>query len=895
MNIDVTFDINSTNNIIIIRRKIFDLLSALTTNSYLQSKICSDYSETAKVSLKNNKQLQLIVFLNYELGVFNLTLIYCFNDSDPSSLLNKKVIYTLDCLVEYIPTEISLKAILVSKSRDELFDDIKEKNNLLQISTTEAQRAMQVKSDFMSNMSHEIRTPMNAIIGMTHLLLKSDLTVQQKNYLDRIQQSSEHLLNIVNDILDFSKIESGNMKLDITLFQLSDLLVNIFNNSSLKCEEKGIELLCEVEQDVPIEFSGDLLRISQILINFVSNAVKFTQQGEITIMISMSNRIDNSCTILFEVLDTGCGINEEGKENLFKSFQQADNSTTRKYGGTGLGLSISKQLAELMDGSVGFSSQEGVGSNFWLTVPLESPLQNTTLQQVGTNFVGIKALVVDDNEFALKVFSNQLMRLGFVVEKFSSAQKALDFIRTTNQNNLDIQAVFVDQKMPQMDGLEFAKKLSELQLTHTPKLVLLASIVLSSVETLNNLFQEVLYKPVHTSSLLDTISNLFQSSHLLENKKSIKNSLISPANSMLLSGIRILLVEDNLINQEVAVGLLDQLNSDILVEIAENGEIAVQKSKVDSWDLIFMDVHMPVMDGIEATILIRKDPTLSHIPIIALTANVLQADKNQYAEIGMNDFLAKPINPNDLYKILFKWIKPDNKNHAIFIKNSLTSSTQESITINKYSPDKNQSEPPPVSLSNIKTVNTLVGLQFTNGDEKLYSSILKKFMLQHHNFGQTINKLLEESDYRSAERLAHTLKSTAGSIGAGHISIAASALEKHIASNQEVKKSLGLANDISAQLIPIIHELQLYFPQAAEIKVIAVVEDKELRSICLNLANLLQENDIQSITFFGENDLILRSAFKDHYIELESHMKNYDFALAFDILKKSCQKNNISL
>ena len=891
MNLHIQISIHSIDEILIARRNIYDFLSSITKSNVLPQRICSDFSEIAKKMIQDGSPFNFDVQLKSKSPLLELRFFYLLNEARSSLSSHQENIYQINELVDGIPSENSLKEILLAKNRDALFKEIQEKNELLQVSSEEALRATKIKSDFMSNMSHEIRTPMNAIIGMTHLILATEVNDQQRMYLHRIHQSSQHLLKIINDILDFSKIEAGNMELDITEFPLNDLLANLFNNVSLKCDEKNIELICEVDSDVPQELKGDFLRISQVLINFVSNATKFTEAGEITIKIAIESRDHEHLKLRFNIIDTGIGISESAKERLFKSFQQADTSNTRKYGGTGLGLSISKQLVELMGGAVGFSSEEGVGSDFWFTVDFKDSPQQAQMKPIQSSFIGIKAFVLDDNEFALKIVATQLSRLGFDVDTSSSPLLALDRIKQADQSPKFHEVIFVDHKMPQMNGEEFAVKLSELQLTHKPKLVLLASFGLNSSSIQASLFDEIIYKPAHASNLLDTVSNLFLKGRSL-NDKAVSNLFgASLEKSERLSGTKILLVEDNQMNQEVATGLIKQLNQFIEIEIAENGEIAIQKSTEKNWDLILMDIHMPIMDGNEATSIIREDISLNHIPIIALTANVLKAHQNQYTEMGMNDFIAKPILPEDLYRLLFKWIHPDSQNHLDFLKlhgtpTQILNEAQKNTIIQPNNQDL---------LSKIQTIDTHLGLQYTNGDEKLYFSILKKFLSQNKEFHPTITQLLNQNDQRSAERLAHTLKSTSGSIGARSLSKIVATLEKLIKDKKENHQYTELLTDISNELNPILQELEAIFPLPTASATLISVDISQLQTISQQLAKLLKEDDIQSTIFFGSNDLLLRSGFKDHYQELEDHIKNYDFAQALVVLNKACYSINLTL
>ncbi|MEI8399868.1 MAG: response regulator [Alcaligenaceae bacterium] len=865
-----------------LRRKLVTFFAAISHDSHTTALIISEFSEQAKLYITQNQHFEFRLLLEDNHIPFNLNICYQALLPLPSA---RNPLITQDKTVSlkaHLPSTHELEAILKMRSRSELFENINEQNRLLTVASEDALKSAQVKTDFMSNMSHEIRTPINAIMGMTHLLKMTEVTEQQALYLSRIEQSSEHLLGIINDILDFSKIESGKMELDRTSFLLSDLLINVFNNVSQKCVDKNLELICDVTTEHVDELNGDFLRISQVLINFISNAVKFTEVGEITLRISEQDRHNDDITLRFEVIDTGVGIAHENQEKLFQSFQQADSSTTRQYGGTGLGLSISKSLTNLMGGEVGFSSCLGIGSNFWFTAPLRLGTQANATSSTGDVFKGVQVIVVDDNEFAPKVLIEQLTRLGFDARTFHSGLAALNFLKQADRTKTKIEIIFIDAIMPDTTVHAFVKKVEQLSLAHTPKLALLGAIGIATeaIAKAQN-FDAILYKPVHRSNLVDTVSNLLLSSGAISSKKTREIGDGYRKARAALEGAQILLVEDNEINQEVALGLLAHTHA--TVEVAANGEIAVALANAKKWDLILMDINMPIMDGIEATKLIRKNTELNSIPIIALTANILEVDRKLYASAGMNDYLSKPIRPEDLYLMLLKWITPrlstesniGQETAALVVEGSLT---QHSIP-----------------LPTLDHLNTTLGLQFTNGDSRLYRSILSQFHRQNIEFEKNIVQHLHNDEYAVAERLAHTLKATSGSIGAAAIASDAQLLETYIKEQANIEKILDALERLSFKLTPLLIGLQNHFPVEAVAQTKTIIDTSQVKGVCRKLFNLLVDSDIGATTFFGTHCGLLQSLFESDYLELEDHIKNYDFDSACTALKKACLNKNIDL
>ncbi|PKP67815.1 MAG: hypothetical protein CVT83_07770, partial [Alphaproteobacteria bacterium HGW-Alphaproteobacteria-5] len=505
-----------------------------------------------------------------------------------------------------------------------------------------AEEASHAKADFLANMSHEIRTPMNAIVGFSALAMKTDLNKKQRDYVRKIQQSGTHLLGIINDILDFSKIEAGKLSVEQTDFELEKMLENVSNLISEKATNKGLELVFDIGKGTPNFLVGDPLRLGQILVNYSNNAVKFTEQGEIVISIQVEEETDRDVMLRFAVRDTGIGLTEEQIGKLFQSFSQADTSTSRKYGGTGLGLAISKKLANLMGGDVGVESEHGKGSTFWFTARLGKGVVKARKFMPDPDLRGRRVLVVDDNEMSRVVLSDMLTGMTFVVKDVSSGKAALEEIRAADEEKQPYDVVLLDWQMPEMDGIATARAIRELSLAVLPHMIMVTAYGREEVFKEAPLagFENVLIKPVSSSTMFDTLVQAMggqrdeardeeqQATPLLEDLGTIKGSSI-------------LLVEDNEFNQQIAGELLT--DAGFQVDVAEDGQKAIEMLKKRPYDIVLMDMQMPVMDGVTATREIRQDERFQNLPILAMTANVMEADIEKCREAGMQDHIGKPI------------------------------------------------------------------------------------------------------------------------------------------------------------------------------------------------------------------------------------------------------------
>ena len=741
-----------------------------------------------------------------------------------------------------------------------------------------AEAAARIKSDFLANMSHEIRTPMNAVLGMTHLALRADPAPRQRDYLLKIQRSSRHLLGIINDILDFSKIEAGKLQVEEIDFALEQVLDNLAELLADKPASKNLELLFDVAADVPTQLVGDPLRIGQVLINFLNNAVKFTEQGEIVVRVEVAARSGQEVMLRFAVRDTGIGISEAQRPQLFQSFQQVDTSTTRKYGGTGLGLVIAKRLAELMGGEVGVDSTPGVGSTFWFTARLGIGRQPATHFPGLANLTGRRLLVVDDNEHARTVIAGALGSLGFAVTSVASGSAALTELQQAAAAGTPYDIAFIDWQMPDLDGLATARAIRQLAL---PGLALAAMVTASDRDAARNVaatlvIGEVLVKPLNPSQLFEAVSRLLGAG--ITGRHPADPLPAEPAAA--LAGARVLLVEDNEINQEVATELLQEIG--LQVDLAEDGAVALQKIDQVPYDLVLMDMQMPVMDGLTATREIRKRPGRQDLPIVAMTANAMPGDRERCLEAGMNDHIAKPIDPKVLREKLERWIHAGGRT----------------------APAAPVAVPPPApapagdwlaGISEIAGLDVAHGLHLVLGRQALYLNLLRKFVSGQADAPERLAKTIAAADWETAQREAHTLKGVAAQIGAEEIRARAERLEHAIRQRAEPALLETMRADLAAALPPLIAAIGSRLPEEKAVAAAATVDNGKLREIVNRLAGMLEADSFDSVAFFDEHESLLRAALDGQFARLAEAVRNYDDAVALDLLKRALKERGIEL
>ena len=547
--------------------------------------------------------------------------------------------------------------ITENKDREQ---ELKDKQLMLIELAEKAKLANTAKGEFLANMSHEIRTPMNGVIGMTGLLLTTNLNEEQHEFAQIIQNSGETLLSIINDILDFSKIESGKMDIEIIDFNLRRMIEDISDMLAIRAQEKKLEFVCMVDPDVPSLLKGDPIRLRQILMNLAINAIKFTSDGEVAIRVSLESEHDHKANLAFKVTDTGIGVAEKKKDILFDAFTQADASTTRKYGGTGLGLAISKQLVELMHGEIGLDSEQGKGSTFWFNASFEEQkIDIETENEKIKGIIGERILIVDDNQTNRRWLSILLKSWNCRCEEAMSASIALKELRAARDAGDPYRIAILDMLMPEMDGEMLGREIKKDPDLENTVLVMLTSVAnRGDASRLRGIgFSAYLTKPVKQSMLYDcllTVVNSRQNPTANQEKSIITKHSIADEKRR---NFRILLAEDNAINQKVATKILER--NGFRVDAVSNGLEVLEALKGKEYHLVLMDCQMPEMDGFETTRIIRNlhlEHLNSNIPIIALTAGVMQKDRELCIEAGMNDFIAKPIDPQKLVEVIEKWL-----------------------------------------------------------------------------------------------------------------------------------------------------------------------------------------------------------------------------------------------
>ncbi len=789
---------------------------------------------------------------------------------------------------------ILMAAVLLISSLLVLHRNMRTREKLTQYAD-ELQQASKAKSEFLANMSHEIRTPMNAILGMSLLALRTSLTVQQQDYLNKINSSAKLLLQVINDILDFSKIEAGKLDIEKVVFSFDEVLQNVSNLTCEQADLKNIELIFSVAENLPSRLYGDPLRLGQVLTNLCSNAVKFTSHGEVIVSCSYTTDVKSGHTMNVTVKDTGIGMNKAQQNKLFESFTQADTSTTRRFGGTGLGLAISQQLITMMGGHIYVDSEFGKGSTFSFSIPVENADDTAPMPQLPTSLQNLKVLVVDDNENARAIMHSILTDAGLSVSMAQDGKKALKVLQQAQDIGNPFELVLMDWRMPHMNGFEAAKLINQHQLLENiPAVLMVTSYGRDEVKRMDkdNVLSGYITKPITATALLESIKSALGLGLLAptEQPKSVEQAALKQEQDLQLikqmkniSGARILLVEDNEFNQQVALELLQQAG--MIVDIAVNGKEAIEAARHnDCYDLVFMDIQMPVMDGYQTTRTLRSFDEFIDLPIVAMTAHAMQGERERCDEAGMNDYLCKPIEPELLYQMLVNRIEPTDRQPV-----EITLRADRGLFENIIA------EGDVVLPSALEGIDIRLGLKRTGNKPGLYIELANTYLKQYKNTRQQFKVMLANKDYQGVNQLAHIMQAGAGSLGAERL-------------RKDLIKVVELADNkqlTSPQMVDLYREMEKVFESIKQLpglngtvmmpKMVdgnRVIDIVAVRQLLPMLQRSLNEGSFDAKTQLGE----LVAALRGHHCETTLIMielvNDYEFLPAVQLLDKLATELN---